>query len=227
MQGPDRLQSGWDHASGASRFVAVLEPGADFTGWSERTASADLRRAWRKALPIRPGSAGWRYLAEVRRLPAFSFNNALYGGGLRESGNGTVWAMHQGSRGQITGWEMRGPRLKTFSRSAGKSLFRVGEHINTTRIAVTEGVIDALSLASLEGWQVGTLYASTGGEFTPTTGAALQALLASQVQLVDASNQTPEHGRLAGALRCLAGECGAELSRLRPDAMSWNRQLAG
>lgn len=227
MQGSDRLGSGWDRAPGASRFVAALEPGADLAGRGERAASADLRRTWRRALPVRPGSAGWGYLADVRRLPAFSISNALHGGGLREGGDGTVWAMHQGARGQITGWEVRGPRLEAFSRGAGRSLFRVGEHINTTRIAVTEGVIDALSLASLEGWQVGTLYASTGGGFTPATGAALQALLAGQVQLVDASSQTPEHGCLAGSLRCLAGECGAEFSRLRPDATSWNRQLAG
>lgn len=227
MQRPEQLQPSSDYALGAARFVAAVESGMDLASQGERMASADLGRTWRKASSLGPGSAGWRYLADVRRLPAFSINNALHGGGLRESSDGTIWALHQGCRGQITGWEIRGPRLKAFSQGAGKSLFRAGEHINTTRLAVTESVIDALSLASLEGWQVGTLYASTGGGLTPATGAALQALLNNQVQLVDASNQTLEHGRLSGSLHHLARECGAEFSRLRPYAMSWNQQLAG
>ena len=225
-QRPDRIQSRSRYPLGAAHFVEAIEVGTDIAGQGERMVSIDLRRTWRKASSLSQGSAGWRYLADVWRLPVFSINNALHGGWLRESSDGTVWALHQGCKGQITGWEMRGPRLKAFSRSAGKSVFRVGEHINTTRFAVTESVIDALSLASLEGWQVGTLYASLGGGCTPATEAALQALLNSQVRLVDASNQTLEHGLLAGSLRRLASECGAEFSRLRPDTMSWNQQLA-
>lgn len=188
--------------------------------------STDIRKAWRKAPVLAAGSPGWNYLTRMRRVPAFSVNNALFGGGLREGEDGTVWAMHQGARGQITGWEMRGPRHNGFSSHAGKSLFRVGEHINTTRIAVTESVIDALSLASIEGWQVGTLYASTGGGITPATRGALQVLLSAQVQLVWAS-QGEEAEVSAAGLQALAAECGAAFSRLRPDARSWNRQLAG
>lgn len=186
----------------------------------------DIRRLWRNAPRIRAGSPGWNYLTRTRRLPAFSINNAMYGGGLREGGDGTIWAMHQGMAGQITGWEMQGPRCQRFSTTAGRSLFRVGEHIDTTRIAVTESAIDALSLASIEGWQVGTLYASTGGGYTPATGKALQVLLSEQVQLVAASDKAPEGELLAERLEALAVECGAGFARLRPDARSWNRQLA-
>jgi hypothetical protein len=192
----------------------------------DRMFATDIRRMWRKAPLIKPGSPGWNYLERTRRLPAFSISNATYGGGLREGGDGTIWAMHQGMAGQITGWEMRGPRCEGFSTDAGKSLFRVGEHIDTTRVAVTESVIDALSLASIEGWQVGTLYASTGGGCTPTTSGALQVLLSEQVQLVGASDQAAGGELLACRLQELATECGAEFVRLRPDARSWNRQLA-
>lgn len=188
--------------------------------------ATDIRKAWRRAPVLSAGSPGWNYLTRQRRLPVFSINNALFGGGLREGGDGTVWAMHQGARGQITGWEMRGPRSNGFSSHAGRSLFRVGEHINTTRIAVTESVIDALSLASIEGWQVGTLYASTGGGITPATRGALQVLLSAQVQLVWAG-QGGDAELSAAALTELAAECGASFARLRPDARSWNRQLAG
>ena len=189
--------------------------------------STDIRRTWRKAPLLTAGSPGWNYLVRKRRLPAFSINNALHGGGLREGSDGTIWAIHQGAKGQITGWEMRGPHCRGFSAPAGRSLFRVGEHIDTTRIAVTESMIDALSLASIEGWQVGTLYASTAGGCTPATRRALQVLLSGQVQLVWASAQDPQDDQLEGRLHALATECGAGFARLRPDAPSWNRQLAG
>ncbi len=188
---------------------------------------ADTRRIWRRAPLLSAGSPGWDYLVRKRRLPAFSINNALFGGGLRDGGDGTVWALHQGAKGQITGWEVQGPRCKAFSPHAGKSLFRVGEHIDTTRVAVTESVIDALSLASIEGWQVGTLYASTGGGWAPSTRRALQVLLSEQVQLVWASGAGEEGELVADRTAELALECGASFARLRPDARSWNRQLAG
>ncbi len=188
---------------------------------------ADIKRTWRKAPLLTAGSPGWNYLVRRRRLPAFSINNALFGGGLREGSDGTIWAIHQGAKGQITGWEMRGPHTKSFSVPAGKSLFRVGEHVNTTRIAVTESVVDALSLASIEGWQVGTLYASTGGGSTPTTRRALQVLLSREVQLVWASGDASQGDELEHRFHELATECGAGFARLRPDARSWNKQLAG
>ncbi len=189
--------------------------------------SADVRRMWRRAPLLAAGSPGWNYLVRVRRVPAFSLNNALFGGGLREGADGTIWAMHQGAGGQITGWEMRGPRCRGFSAQAGKSLFRVGEHIDTTRIAVTESVIDALSLASIEGWQVGTLYASTGGGDAPSTRKALQVLLSGQVELVWAGGADREGELRACRMHELARESGAGFSRLRPEARNWNRQLAG
>ena len=189
-------------------------------------SSSDIRRIWRKAPLLTAGSPGWNYLVRRRRVPAFSINNALYGGGLREGSDGTIWAIHQGSKGQITGWEMRGPRYEGFSVPAGKSLFRVGEHIDTTRVVVTESVVDALSLASIEGWQVGSLYASTGGGYTPATRKALQVLLSEQVQLVLASGDGSQGEELDCGLHDLATECGARFARLRPKAVSWNEQLA-
>ena len=189
--------------------------------------SNDIRRTWRKAPLLTAGSPGWDYLVGRRRLPAFSINNALYGGALREGSDGTVWAIHQGSKGQITGWEMRGPRCEGFSAPAGKSLFRVGEHIDTTRVVVTENVVDALSLASIEGWQIGSLYTSTGGGYAPATRGALQVLLSEQVQLVLASGDASQGEGLEHGLHELAIERGARFARLRPDAESWNVQLTG
>ncbi|MGI4976447.1 MAG: hypothetical protein ACRYG6_05845, partial [Janthinobacterium lividum] len=66
----------------------------------------------------------------------------------------------------------------------------------------------------------------TGGGITPATRSALQVLLSAQVQLVWAS-QGEEAEVSAAGLQALAAECGAAFSRLRPDARSWNRQLAG
>ncbi len=181
---------------------------------------------WGNATRLRPGSPGWSYLADKRRLPAESITRALQFEAMREGIHGTVWAMHQGASGSVTGWEMRGPNYKGFSKGGTKTLFWVGHPAVADRLAVTESAIDALSLASLEGWRDGTLYVSTGGGYGPETGEALRGLLPPQGELVAATDQGTGGELLAGRLHELASGCGRRFDRLRPEAKDWNEQLA-
>lgn len=182
---------------------------------------------WGNAERLRPGSPGWNYLADKRCIPAESIMQALRFEALREGIHGTVWAMHQGAAGAVTGWEMRGPHYKGFSKGGTKTLFWLGHPAVADRLVVTESAIDALSLASLEGWRDGTLYASTGGGYGPETGEALRGLLPLHGRLVAATDQGTGGELLAGRLHELAVECGRGFDRLRPEAKDWNEQLAG
>jgi hypothetical protein len=181
---------------------------------------------WGQATRLRPGSPGWNYLTDKRRLPAESITRALRFEALREGIHGTVWAMHQGAAGSVTGWEMRGPNYKGFSKGGTKTLFWLGHPVVADRLAVTESAIDALSLASLEGWRNGTLYASTGGGYGPETDEALQGLLPRHGELVAATDRGVGGELLAGRLHELATDCGKGFDRLRPEAKDWNEQLA-
>lgn len=182
---------------------------------------------WNQATQMRPGSSGWTYLTEKRRLPVESVTRALRFAALREGIQGTVWAMHQGAAGSVTGWEMRGPNYKGFSKGGTKTLFWLGHPAAADRLAVTESAIDALSLASIERWPDGTLYASTGGGYGPETGEALRGLLPHRGRLVAATDRGTGGELLAGRLHELAAECGRGFSRLTPEAKDWNEQLAG
>jgi hypothetical protein len=182
---------------------------------------------WSQAIRLRLGSPGWNYLTDKRHLPVESVTRALQFEALREGIHGTVWAMHQGAAGSVTGWEMRGPNYKGFSKGGTKTLFWLGHPTVADRLAVTESAIDALSLASLEGWPDGTLYASTGGGYGPETGEALRGLLPRHGELVAATDQGTGGELLAGRLHELATERRAGFSRLQPQAKDWNEQLAG
>lgn len=187
----------------------------------------DGDKLWSQAMRLRPGSPGWTYLTGRRRLPAESITRALQVEALREGIYGTVWAMHQGATEGVTGWEMRGPHFKGFSKGGTKTLFWLGHPSVADRLAVTESAIDALSLASLEEWPDGTLYASTGGGYGPETDEALRMLLPRHGELVAATDQGTGGELLAGRLHELATECGVRFARLRPKAKDWNEQLAG
>jgi Protein of unknown function (DUF3991)/Toprim-like len=187
----------------------------------------DAPRAWDQAPRLAPGSQGWAYLREQRGLPTFTLDKALKSDALREGICGTVWALHRATAGEPCGWEMRGPRYKGFSRGGGKALFWLGELASARRVAVAESAIDALSLATLEGWPEDTAYASTGGGFGPRTAEVIRALVPLAACLVAATDQDRGGELLAGRLHEVARACCAGYTRLRPKGKDWNAQLRG
>ena len=182
-------------------------------------------RLWRQAQHLRSGSRAWAYLIERRALPASTVDRAVKIGALREGVHGTMWAQHQGASGRITGWEMRGPYYKGFAKGGTKSLFWLGHPPVADRIVVTESAIDAMSLASIEDWREGTLYASTGGGFGPETEAALRKFLPRHARLIAATDRGTGGEILASRLHDLATSCGTDFTRLVPEAKDWNAQL--
>ena len=186
----------------------------------------DGERLWTQARHLEPGSRAWAYLTEQRGLPAETVDRAAKIGALREGVYGTMWAQHQGGSGRISGWEMRGPSYKGFAKGGSKSLFWLGRPPVADRLVVTESAIDAMSLASIEGWRDGTIYASTGGGFGSETEDALRGFLPKQAQLVAATDQGTGGEILALRLQDLARSCGTDFARLVPEAKDWNAQLA-
>ena len=181
---------------------------------------------WDRAALPRPGSQAWRYLTRERGLAADTIERGLANGVLREGIYGTIWAAHQTAAGDVTGWEMRGPNYKGFSKGGRKRLFRVGP-IVPDRVAVTESAIDALSLAVIEGWRGGTLYVSTGGGWGVEAGELLAVMLGGTARLVIATDRGSGGELMASRLESLAREWGVVTERLCPDAHDWNDQLRG
>jgi hypothetical protein len=108
----------------------------------------DAGRLWQSRRPPRPGSPAWRYLTEMRALPASLVARAVRLGLIREGVRGTAWFMHRRDD-VITGWEMRGPRYKGFVSGGSKGLFVFAIGPGAKRLAVCESAIDALSLAAI------------------------------------------------------------------------------
>ena len=92
---------------------------------------------------------------------------------------------------------------------------------------MTESMIDALGLATLEGWPNRNAYVSTGGGFGPETAKLLGRLLPPTSKIVAATNQGQGGEILAKRIAVLSTEIGSSFSRLRPEAKDWNAQLAG
>lgn len=180
--------------------------------------------AWYKAPSPRPGSAGWRYLTGERGLPASTVSRAVAEGCLREGILGTGWGAHADAEGRIVGWEMRGPRYKGFVAGGTKALFAFGAE-RPQRLAVCEGMIDALSLTSLEGWRDDTLYVSTGGGWRDAAVGALRTRLVPGSLLVAATDRGTGGERLAERLAEVATGRGVAFRRLLPAAKDWNDDL--
>ncbi|TDH61232.1 DUF3991 domain-containing protein [Dankookia rubra] len=213
----------------APRLIPMSRPSSSQVSVPSPSAEPALR--WRAAEPPRPGSAGWRYLSEQRSIPEQMIRAAVQADVLREGIYGTLWGAHHTENGDITGWEMRGPQFKGFSKGGDKSVFSLGERA-ADRIVVTEAMIDALSIAALERWhcrQSGSgpvLWISTGGGFGPNTERTLGALLRQGVNLVAATDRGIGGDRLAERLERLAQAAGAKFSRLVPPAAAdWNDEL--
>ena len=214
------------HARKALRPLAGIAPLLALPAQAPADASRlDPSARWRAASVPKPGSPAWRYLGEVRAIPPSALSRAVQAGVLREGIQGTAWAMHQAADARITGWEMRGPSYKGFSRGGTKSVFWIGQPATSDRLAVTESAVDALSLAVLEDWPARTLYGSVGGGFGPSTMEALQALLQPHALLIAATDLGAAGDALAARLQRLAEQCGNRFERMRPDLKDWNEQL--
>ncbi|KND61506.1 hypothetical protein BVER_04450c [Candidatus Burkholderia verschuerenii] len=215
-----------DHARKALRPMAGIATSIT-PAFRERSAQApiDAARTWAKAHQVRPGSQGWAYLTDTRGLPVATLERAIGAGLLREGIYGTVWFQHRKSDGRPCGWEMRGPKYNGFAKGGDKALFWIGELVSAQRIPVAESAIDALSLATLEGWHDRTAYLSTGGGFGPTTADTLRAMLPAGARIVAATDRGHGGELLADRLHSLADAAGLAFSRKRPDAKDWNEQL--
>jgi len=213
------------HARKALRPLAGIAPRLVPMRQSAATTPINAERTWSEAGQLCAASQGWRYLIEIRCLPVVSVEQALQAGVLREGIYGTVWARHRNAQGQTTGWEMRGPRFKGYASGGTKTLFWIGTPATCNRVAVTESFIDAISLASIEGWPDGTLYASTGGGYGPDTARALQSILPGNARLIAATDQGTGGEILASRLHELATASSAGFGRLCPEDQDWNAQL--
>ena len=125
-----------------------------------------LVQRWANRLAPNPDSATWRYLHDERCLPEAILRAAIRQGLLRAGPHGSMWAAYTNDDDVLVGWEERGPRWRGFASGGAKVLFRFGA-ASPDRACVTEGAIDAMSLAALEcsgeNLRDGSLYVATGG----------------------------------------------------------------
>lgn len=224
-----------EHLEGVS-FVEALDRVATLVGvivrdpvWSRPAGkpaySTSVSERW--AIRRRPwqGSMTWRYLRSERCLPATIIREAIQSDVLREGPYGSMWAAHVNDDGVVTGWEERGPDWRGFSTGGSKILFRLGSP-DATRLCVTEAAIDAMSLAAFEGLRESSLYLSTGGGWSPMTGAAVRKLAARPGSVLVAATDANSQGEtFAGRLRDIADEVGCDWFRLKPPAEDWNEAL--
>lgn len=204
-------------------FVSTVSPWTRST--CERAPPEPLTERWRTRRKPWPGSATWRYLRGGRFLAEPVIRAAIRQDCLREGPYGSMWAAHVDDRGEVTGWEERGPDWRGFATGGTKGLFRLGSP-DGLRLCVTEAAIDAMSLASFEGLRDGSLYISTGGGWSPATEAALRSLATRpRAQLFAATDANAQGEAFANRLRAIAEAADCDWIRLRPPADDWNDAL--
>jgi Protein of unknown function (DUF3991)/Toprim-like len=184
---------------------------------------------WNTRPRVKPGSATWVYLTQARGIPEAILRSAIAQDHIREGPYGSLWAAHKDASGTVTGWEERGPQWRSFATSGSKRLFQFGA-ANPKRLCVSEAAIDALSLAAMEAAQSvnfsETLYASTGGGWSPNTDALLRSIAQTPgLHLVAATDRNRQGEVYAERLRLIALEAGCRFSRLIPQTEDWNEDL--
>ena len=122
---------------------------------------------------------------------------------------------------------MRGPQYKRFSKGGAKALFWVDKPSEARRVIVTESAIDALSLATIEGWPGPTACVSTGGGFGPRTDRVLRVVLPAGARLVAATDQGNASERLAERLQTVATTACASVGKRHPAATDCKARLTG
>jgi Protein of unknown function (DUF3991)/Toprim-like len=224
---------------GSCGFVEALERVSELVGfvpsqpvWKkpihDKTVSSVATR-WNARPRIKPGSATWRYLNEVRCIPRDILFRAISHDCIREGPYGSLWAAHNDASGSVTGWEERGPQWRGFATGGSKRLFQFGK-ASPTRLCVTEAAIDALSLAAIEAAQSANssekLYVSTGGGWSPNTDAMLRDYDQTPgLILVVATDRNRQGETYAERLRLIALDAGCRFSRLMPQNEDWNEDL--
>ncbi|CDZ55414.1 DUF3991 and toprim domain-containing protein [Neorhizobium galegae] len=182
-----------------------------------------IKERWSNRPAIAPTSPSLRYLSDTRALPSCLLRFAAKRDLIREGPYGNAWFCHLCEQGEITGWEERGPQWRGFSTGGSKTLFRFGGR-HSSRICITEAAIDALSLATLEDVRADTLYASTGGGWSPSTVSAIETIAAGTM-LVAATDADPQGEAYADRLRRIAERVGSDFMRRRPQSRDWNEDL--
>lgn len=191
----------------------------------QRKPEISLPERWRTRRKPWRSSDTWRYLRDERNLPETVLRAANGSDLLREGPRGSMWAAHRDDRGDVTGWEERGPEWRGFSTGGAKVLFRFGP-ADAVRICVTEAAIDAMSLRALERVRPDSIYVSTGGGWSPATDMAIRTLAArSGAFLIAATDNNPQGDRYAGRLQAVADEADCAFERLRPREDDWNEEL--
>ncbi|MBY3101304.1 DUF3991 domain-containing protein [Rhizobium laguerreae] len=191
------------------------------SAWARRRPG--IRERWANRPAIAPTSPSLRYLSDTRALPSCLLQFAAKRDLIREGPHGSAWFCHLGEQGEITGWEERGPHWRGFSTGGSKTLFRFGGR-RSSRICITEAAIDALSLATIEDVRADTLYASTGGGWSPSTVSAIETIAAGTM-LVAATDADPQGEAYADRLRQIAERVGSDFMRRRPQSRDWNEDL--
>ncbi|WP_421405383.1 DUF3991 and toprim domain-containing protein [Agrobacterium fabrum] len=207
--------------AGADRTPLFLPPKP--TSW--RVPSEPIAKRWACRPALVPNSAAHRYLNCRRALPLALVQTAARIGVVRQGPRGSAWFRHDDRSGHLTGWEERGADWRGFSTGGAKTLFRFGKRA-PSRVCITEAAIDALSLAAIEDVRADTLYASTGGGWSPSTVEAIEALAAGAM-LIAATDADPQGEVYADRMRQIADRAGCDFIRLRPRAVDWNEDLQG
>ncbi|MBX5206809.1 DUF3991 and toprim domain-containing protein [Rhizobium sp. NZLR11] len=188
-----------------------------------RPAVLSVGDTWERRPRLFRLSPAWRYLHDTRALPLQLLRRVAETGIVRQGPQGSAWFAHHDEAGTLSGWEERGPQWRGFSTGGSKTLFRLGGKV-ATRVCITEAAIDALSLAALEDIRPDTLYASTGGGWSPSTARAIETI-ALRAMLVAATDADPQGEAYADRLRQIADRLGGDFVRLRPNAIDWNEEL--
>jgi Toprim-like/Protein of unknown function (DUF3991) len=186
-----------------------------------RGPNRPLQERWAKRPCLRPDSPAWAYLAGARCLPADILTAATAQDVARKGYYGSAWFAHHAD-GIVSHVEVRGPDYKGSLAGGHKTLFVFGQaNEGARRVAITEGPIDALSLAALEGSRRDTLYVATGGGMGPGTLGALQAMLTRLAAIPNALIASATDANTAGDRYAerhaeLAADAGVCFERLRP-----------
>ena len=214
------------------RFAGVAPSFPEALRSSRAAAGVAPAVRWAKRPRLRQGSAGWDYLANIRRLPAVILVEAARREAVREGFKGSVWFAHR-QDGAVSHIEVCGPEFRGSLRGGAKSLFRFSraQDGQATRLALTEALIDALSFAALERLRPDTIYAATGGGMGDGTIAAIAQILAglerlAEPELAGATDANNAGERYAARHAELARSSGIPFVRLAPTiGADWNDVL--
>ena len=213
------------------RFVGIAPTFPEMMRERRGQNDRPIAERWRVRPRLRRGSGAWTYLAGTRCLPPSVLDLAAGIDAVREGFHGSAWFAHRRD-GVVSHVEVRGPSFKGSLRGGAKTLFRFGRAgEGTTRLAIAEAPIDALSLAAIEGVRADTLYLATGGGMGPGTVAAIEAELHSvaatpQALLAGATDVDKAGERYAAQHAGLAATAGVRFERLAPTVgADWNDAL--